>query len=339
MAPNSTNQNPFEDFNIQIDTGKIISKLVPILIILVIVIGVYTCFYTVGPEGRSVVKRFGKVVAIQPPGLHFKLPFLIDREYFVPTERVLKEEFGFATIMAGQQSQFAKKEEHIRQSLMLTGDLNVVDVEWVVQYRIGDPDQFMHSLRNQRETIRVISEVVMRRIVGNRLASDVLTIGRESIAALAKDEIQKALDPYAIGIDISTVELQSVNPPVPVRPAFNEVNEARQQRERMINEAEKQRNQIIPRAKGEALQLVALAEGYEAKRINAAKGEAERFRSILEQYHLAPKITRQRLYLEMIDKVMPNAGKIYVVEEGNTVPIPLLHMDGSPGVVPLQGNR
>lgn len=339
MAPQSTNQNPFEDFNIQIDTGKLIAKLVPLLIILIIVIGAYTCFYTVGPEGRAVVKRFGKVVAIEPPGLHFKLPFMIDRKYFVPTERVLKEEFGFATIRAGQQSQFAKKEEHIRQSLMLTGDLNVVDVEWVVQYRIGDPDQFMHSLRNQRETIRVMSEVVMRRIVGNRLASDVLTVGRESIASLAKDEIQKALDPYEIGVDISTVELQSVNPPVPVRPAFNEVNEARQQRERMINEAEKQRNQIIPRAKGEALQLVAQAEGYEAKRINAAKGEAERFRSILEQYHLAPEITRQRLYLEMIDKVMPNAGKIYVVEEGTTGPIPLLHMDGSPGVVPHQGNR
>ena len=334
MARNPVNQNPFEDFNLQIDAGKLVARLIPISIVLVIAIGAYTCFYTVAPEGKAVVKRFGKVVDTRSPGLHFKLPFLIDRQYFVRTERVLKEEFGFQTISAGQQSKYAKEGKHTKESLMLTGDLNVVDVEWVVQYRIGDADQYMHSLRNQKETIRVISEAVMRRIVGNRLGSEVLTVGRESIAAQAKEETQKALDPYEMGIDISTIELQSVNPPVPVRPAFNEVNEARQQRERMINEAEKKRNQVIPLAKGEALQLIAQAEGYEAERVNTAKGEAERFKAIYEQYRLAPKITRQRLYLEMIDKVMPNAGKIYVVEKGQTGPIPLLNLGSGSSVAP-----
>lgn len=285
----------------------------------------YSGVYTVQPEGKAVVKRFGKVVSIREPGLHFKIPLGIDTAIFVPTERVLKEEFGFRTTSAGQRSQY-RKEGYVKESLMLTGDLNVIDVEWVVQYRIKDPDKFLHRIRNQRETIRDVSEAVMRRIVGNRLGSDVLTVARVEVAGMARDEMQQILDSYNSGIHISTVELQDVTPPDPVKPAFNEVNEARQEKERLINEAEKRRNQQIPRARGEAQQLIAGAEGYAAERINVAKGEAARFEAILEEYEQAPDVTRRRIYLETIDSVLSAVGNLYIVQEGQTSPFPLLNL-------------
>ena len=323
----SGRQNPFGDLNIDIDPRRIAGIAFVVAIVLLIVVGVVTSFYTVAPEGRAVVKRFGKVVKVQEPGLHFKLPFWIDRAHFVPTERVLKEEFGFATLQPGQKTRYAKTREHEKQSLMLTGDLNMIDMEWVVQYRISDPDEFLHRVRNQRETIRVVSEAVMRRIVGNRLGSDVLTLGRVEIATEAQRQMQEILDSYEMGVRISTIELQDVTPPETVKPAFNEVNEARQQREKLINEAEKARNQAIPRAKGEALKIIAQAEGYAAERVNRAKGEASRFEAVLTEYKEAPEITRRRLYLEMIDDVMPKIGRVYFVQPGQSAPLPLLHLD------------
>lgn len=299
------------------------------LVALAVCIGLYTSFYTVEPEGKAVVKRFGKVVPpSQPPGLHFKLPFGIDRVTFVPTERVLKEEFGFRTITPAQRST-RTKDAYNKESLMLTGDLNVIDVEWVVQYRISDPDRYLHRLRNQRETIRDISESVMRRIVGNRIGSNVLTVGRVEIAVAAQKETQDILNKYEMGVQIITVELQDVTPPDPVKPSFDEVNMARAQQKRMINEAETLQNQIIPRAKGQAKQIIANAEGYQAQRVNQAMGEAERFTAIYAEYKQAREVTRQRFYLEAIDKVMANVGKVYIVEEGQMMPpLPLLNLGG-----------
>ncbi|MAE66846.1 MAG: FtsH protease activity modulator HflK [Phycisphaeraceae bacterium] len=320
-----TKKNPFEQAHI--DLTRMIPLIVIGLLLLLIVVGLFTSIYTVAPEGLAVVKRFGRVIPPhRKPGLHFKLPFWIERAYFVPTERVLKEEFGFETVEAAQRSRYAKTEEHRRQSLMLTGDLNVVDVEWVVQFRIADPDKYLHRVRDPRETLRVIAEAVMRRIVGNRLASHVLTLGRDEIGAEAQTLMQEILDTYELGISVSTIELQDVTPPDRVKPAFNEVNEARQQKNRMINEAEKHRNQAIPRAEGEAQRLVSEAEGYSAQRINRAEGESARFTAILAEYRQAPQITRQRLYLETIDQVLPRVGRIYVVEKGGTGPIPLLNL-------------
>lgn len=299
-----------------------------VAVILLIVGGLLTSFYTVQPDGQAVVKRFGKVVDTRGPGLHFKLPYFIDQHYFVPTERVLKEEFGFRTRAALDRTVYEKQPEHRNESLMLTGDLKVIDVEWVVQYRIENADQYLHRVRDSVKTIRDISEAVMRRIVGNSLGSDVLTEKRVAVALMARDEIQEILSGFDMGIRVQTVELQDVTPPEPVKPAFNEVNEAEQERERLINEAEKRRNQVIPRAQGEAQQLIEEAEAYRATRVNAARGEAERFTAILNEYRNAPEVTRRRLYLEMIDDVLPTLGHIYVVEEGQAQPIPLLNLGG-----------
>jgi modulator of FtsH protease HflK len=297
--------------------------------------------YTVQPEGQSVVKRFGKVIATKPPGLHFKLPFGIDTQTFVPTARVLKQEFGFGSLEKGQTkgTNYRKNTADHAESLMLTGDLKVVDVEWVVQYRVDDPDKYLHSVRDVSGTIRDVSEAVNRRIVGNSLGSDVLTVKRVQIALAAKQELQQILNSFDMGITIGTVELQDVTPPDPVKPAFNEVNQSEQEKEQMINEAEKRRNQVVPRARGEARQVLEAAEGYRAERVNRATGEAARFLSIVEEYRNAPDVTRRRMYLEMLDRVLPELGRVIVVEEGQMNPIPLLNLDGPSIGVPSGTTR
>lgn len=295
--------------------------------LLLLIIGFATGIYTVQPDGKAVVKRFGKVIRIVEPGLHFKLPFGIDSARFVPTERVLKQEFGFRTVVPGQRTQYRRGGGLEEESLMLTGDLNVIDVEWVVQYRIRDADKYLHRVRNQKQTIRDVAEAVMRRIVGNRLGSDVLTVERVAVANEARDSMQEILDGYEMGIHVATVELQDVTPPEKVKPAFNEVNEARQERERVINEAEKHRNQVIPKAEGEAERTVAEAHGYATARINKAKGEAERFSAIYAEYAAAKDVTRRRLYLETVESVLPEVGKLYISSDGTPGPIPLLQLE------------
>jgi len=308
----------------------------PLLSILgLLLLCAWTSVYTVQPEGEAVVKRFGRVVAIREPGLHFKLPFGIDRAYFVPTARVLKEEFGFRTVLGGIQRDTSQKSRSQQdESLMLTGDLKVINVEWVVQYRISDPDKFLHRVRDPAATIRDICESVMRRIVGNSLGSDVLTEKRVEVSTQAKLELQEILDSFEMGVQIGTIELQDVTPPEMVKPAFNEVNQAEQERERLINEAEKRRNQVVPRAEGQAKQVVAEAEGYAFERVNRARGEAERFSAILAEYRNSPGVTRRRLFLEMIDEVLPSLGRVLVVEKGTTSPIPLLNLDGGRSLAP-----
>ena len=294
--------------------------------------GVLTSFYTVQPEGHAVVKRFGRVIAIKRPGPHFKIPFGIDSQTFVPTARVLKQEFGFRTAgeLGESRTAYRKSPAHQEESLMLTGDLKVVDVEWVVQYQVEDPNKYLHRVSDIDKTIRDVSEAVMRRIVGNSLGSDVLTVKRVQIATTAKEELQTILDSFDSGIKIGTVELQDVTPPDPVKPAFNEVNQAEQEKERMINEAEKRQNQLVPKARGEAQKTLEEAEGYRAQRVNRASGEAARFTAIQEEYRNAPEVTRRRLYLEMIDQVLPKLGRVVVVEPGQMNPIPLLNLDNLP---------
>ncbi len=298
-----------------------------VVILIAAAIGLTTMLYTVGPEGDAVVKRFGRVVRIVGPGLHMKWPFGIESETFVPTRRVLKEEFGFRTLRAAQRSEYAKSDRDLEVSLMLTGDLNVIDVEWVVQYRIADPNKFLHQVRDPRETVRDISESAMRQSVGNRLGSDVLTVGRTAIATEVRESMQSILDSYEMGVEIRGVELQDVTPPDKVKPAFNEVNEAQQERERVINEAEKFRNQVIPKARGQAQQVIAEAEGYASVRINRAKGEASRFQAVFAEYSKAPEVTRTRMFLEMADEVIPKIGRLFVMEPGGISPLPLLDLD------------
>lgn len=299
-----------------------------VVVLILLAWGAMTSFYTVQPEERAVVKRFGSVKGITDPGLHFKIPFGVDQVQLVATERVLKQEFGFRTEGTRQGARSTYSSDQFEdESLMLTGDLNMIDVEWVVQYRINDPIKFLYQMREPTRTLRDISESVMRRIVGNMLGSEVLTIGRVEIQQRAGDEIQEILDQYDAGISISTVEMQDVVPPPAVQPAFNEVNEARQERERMINEAQKRVNQEIPNAEGAALRTVAEAQGYATERVNRADGETTRFSAVLSEYQQVPEVTRSRLYLETLNEVLPRIGQILVVQDGQVGPLPLLDVN------------
>ncbi len=314
--------------------GPGVKPIVIGLVVAVLLWGAISCFYTVQPEERAVVKRFGEVIGTSAPGLHFRLPFGIDTVQLVPTERVLKEEFGFRTESASAttRTQFADQ-DFPSESLMLTGDLNIIRVEWVVQYRIGDPVKYLYEMRESEQTLRDLSESVMRRVVGNRVGSEVLTIGRVDIASTAREEIQEAMDKYDNGIRIVTVELQDVVPPERVQPAFNEVNEARQEAERMINEATRQANEQIPRAEGTANRTIAEAQGYATERINGARGQTARFTALLEEYRAVPEVTRSRLYLETLNETLPNIGSVVVVPDDQMSPLPLLNL---PDAMPPQ---
>ena len=298
-----------------------------IAVVLIAIWAMFSVFYTVQPEERAVVKRFGKVIDITDPGLHFKLPFGIDDVQMVATERVLKQEFGFRTedVSSDRSSRYSAV-DHPEESLMLSGDLNIIDVEWVVQYRISDPIKYLYAMREPERTLRDISESVMRRVVGNRIGSEVLTTGRVDISATTREEIQEAMQKYDNGLYIITVELQDVVPPARVQPAFNEVNEARQERERMINEATRQANQAIPRAEGEANRQIAQAEGYATERVNRAHGETARFSAVLSEYRGAPEVTRTRMYLEALHSALPKVGSVLVVQDKQMPPVPLLNL-------------
>ena len=317
--------------------SRSIQFLLPLLLILAW--AAFSSFYTVQPEQQAVVKRFGEVIQITDPGLHFKLPFGIDQVQRVASARVLKQEFGFRTEGQVDNRTSYSQADFSNESLMLTGDLNVIDVEWVVQYRIQDPIKYLYRLREADRTLRDISESVMRRVVGNRLGSEVLTVGRVEIAQGAREEIQNIMDLYDSGIHIITVELQDVVPPKAVRPAFNEVNEARQERERMINEATKRANQQIPRAEGEAQRLIADAQGYATERVNRAHGETARFTAMLREFRTVPDVTRSRLYLETMGEILPGIGQILMVQDDQVGPLPLMNVRDGRANTGVEGEK
>ncbi|AXJ02237.1 protease FtsH subunit HflK [Cyclonatronum proteinivorum] len=293
---------------------------------LVLLAGLWTSVHTIAPEEEGVVVTLGKYNRTLLPGLNFILPFGIETIYKIPVQRQLKQEFGFRTVQAGQRTTYSKS-PYMDESIMLTGDLNIADVEWVVQYRIVDSYRFLFRVRNAEETLRVMSESVMRKIVGDRTVNEVLTVGRQEIATRAEELLQAMSDEYENGIRIDQIVLQDVNPPDPVKPSFNEVNQAQQQRETLINQAEAEYNREVPRARGEAREMIELAEAYALNRVNDAIGDAARFNSIYTEYILAPEVTRQRLYLETMERVLPTMGsKIIVDERGNNV-LPLLNLE------------
>lgn len=297
-----------------------------VLLVLLVLAGLWTSVHTIAPEEEGVVVTFGKYTRTLQPGLNFILPFGIENLYKIPVQRQLKQEFGFRTVQAGQRTTYSKA-PFVDESMMLTGDLNIADVEWVVQYRIVDSYRFLFRVRNAEETLRVMSESVMRKIVGDRTVNEVLTVGRQEIATRAEELLQAMCDEYENGIRIDQIVLQDVNPPDPVKPSFNEVNQAQQQRETLINRAQSEFNREVPRARGEALELIQLAEAYALNRVNDAIGDAARFNSIYEEYILAPEVTRQRLYLETMERILPRMGsKVIVDEKGNNV-LPLLNLD------------
>ncbi len=290
---------------------------------LLIALAAFTSFYTVDAEERAVILRLGEYHRTTSPGLHFKWPLGLETVYVVKTERVMKEEFGYRTLRAAERSQY-QKQGYEEESSMLTGDLNVIDVEWIVQYRISEPNHWLFRVADGRGIIRDISESVVRRVVGNRTFDDVLTNRMEIVASVMK-ELQEILDSYETGVDIVTVKLQDVNPPQAVKAAFNEVNEAIQERERLINQAQEAYNEAVPKARGQAEQEIARAQGYAIERVNAATGDAARFSSLYEQYRKARDVTRRRMYLEAMSEVLPKVKDVYVIDPGVRTLLP--HLD------------
>ncbi len=289
----------------------------------------FTTYYQVEPEEVGVVQRFGAYVRTSEPGPHLMLPLWIETATKVPVQRQLKMEFGFRTTRPAVRSEFATPPEAQAESLMLTGDLNVAVVEWIVQYRIRDPKAYLFHVRDVPETFRYMSEAAVRKVVGDHSVDEVITVGRAEIARAAKEELQRLCDFYGIGIEVLQLVLQDVNPPTPVRPAFNEVNQAIQEKERAINEAWAEYNQAVPRAKGEAEQAVRAAEGYALERENKALGDAQRFESVYDEYRKAPDVTRRRMYLETMGALVPRLGRKVVVDEKARGVLPLLQLDGT----------
>jgi membrane protease subunit HflK len=297
---------------------------------LVLLILLVTGYYQVEPDEVGVVQRFGAYVRTTDPGPHLKIPFA-ETVTKVPVQRQLKMEFGFRTVQSGgERSQFAPpSEQTVGESVMLTGDLNVAVVEWIVQFRIKDARAFLFHVRDVPETFRYMSEAAMRQVVGDHSVDEVITIGREAIELQAKEELQRLCNFYGIGIEIQQLKLQDVNPPDPVKPAFNEVNQAIQEKERAINEAWADYNKSVPRAKGEAEQAVRAAEGYAVERVNLAEGDANRFSALYEEYRKAPAVTRQRLYLETMATLIPRAGRKLVLDEKARGVLPLLNLENA----------
>lgn len=304
-------------------------KAGPIKIIIAAVIVIYIFFssiYQIRPEEIGVIQRFGKFVRTTEPGLHIKLPFGIEKLTKVPVQRQLKMEFGFRTTKPGIRSEYRVTPESIKEAIMLTGDLNVAIVEWIVQYKVKDAYNYLFKIRDVDTTFRYMNEAVVRKMVGDNSVDEVITVGRARIENEAREELQSLCDLYEIGIEVNQLKLQDVNPPDPVKPSFNEVNESLQEKEKKINEAYSEYNQEIPKATGEAEQTIRAAEGYATERVNNSQGDANRFIAIYREYARAPLVTRKRLYLEAINEILPKISKKIIFDETQKNILPLLHL-------------
>jgi len=334
-------------------TPKLSRWLAAVVLIVLAVILIKTSVYTIATDSAGVVKRFGKYNRTTEPGIHLMWPFGVENATDVPVKKVQKEEFGFRTLKAGVDSRYLGTEEidsgrldsgdlmrlieesgeRVSRSgsrqlvamaqeilkgeyIMLTGDLNITDVEWIVQYKIKDARQYLFNVRKPKQTIRDASQAIMRQLVGNGSVDEAITIGRIEYESAAKEMLQKLLDEYETGIHIVAVKLQSSNPPQRVRPAFNEVNKALQQKEQRINEAMKAYNETVPKTRGQAKKQIESAKGYAAERVNRAKGDVAKFKKIYEEYKKAPDITKKRMYLETMAKLLPQIPEKWIIEQG-----------------------
>ena len=301
-----------------------------LIIAIIILVILSSSFYTIGVNEVGIVQRFGKYAKTTQPGLHFKLPRGIEKLTKVPVRLVKKEEFGLRTIRAGVRTQYARDTAYLNESLMLTGDLNVAVVPWIVQYRINDPYKYLFKVRDVNATLRDLAEAAMRLVVGDRSINEVIS-KREEIADQAKVLLQKELDEVETGLNVVTIEMKKTNVPEPVQPSFNEVNQATQEKERMVYQAREEYNKAIPAAKGNAEKTIKSAEGYALDRVNRAKGDAARFLSLYAEYSKARDVTRRRLYLETLKDVFPKLGSKYIIDEDQKNVLPLLNLGVAKG--------
>lgn len=306
-----------------VNKNVVVGVALAILALIFVVSG----FYEVDASEVGVIQRFGKYIKTTGPGLHFKVPFGVDQVTNIRVERNFKEEFGFRTLQAGVRTQYSAA-DYTDVSLMLTGDLSSVLVKWIIQYKIKDPVKYLFNVRSVTETLRDVTEAVMRSVIGDHSVDEIISLSRQDIEIQGKDELQKLLDEFETGLYVENVRLQNVDPPVPVQPAFNEVNQAVQEKERIINEAETAYNKVIPQAKGQRQQIISEAEGYLSKRVNRAKGDAEKFISVWREYSKAKDVTRRRLYIETMLQVIPELENVYVIDQNQKGLIPLLQFNG-----------
>ncbi len=289
----------------------------------------FTTFYKVGADEVGIIRRFGRYVRTTSPGLHMKWPFGVETVQKPKVKRNFTQEFGFRTVKPGVLTQI-RKTGYSDESLMLTGDLNVGVVEWIIQYKIEDPIAFLFNVREAEETIRDIAEVAMRLSVGDSSIDEVMTFGKLDITDVVRERMQSILDSYGLGIQVILVALQDVNPPDKVKPAFDEVNSAMQDKDRLIQEARREYNEVVPRAEGEAEKVVKEAEGYAVERVNEANGDAQKFTALWEEYRKAKNVTRRRMYLETLSRVIPRMQNKYLIDDGVEGLMPLL------GINPLE---
>lgn len=322
-GPTQSNQSPFAGI------GKIAVIFVAVIIFQV----VYSSFYTIEPGEVGIVLQFGKYHRTTTPGLHFKIPYLEELTK-VDVEAVRKEEFGFRTRMPGKQSVYDRRGFDM-EALMLTGDKNVINVAWIVQYIISDPVNFLYKVRNVPQAVRDASEMVTRRIVGN-MDFDYVLSNREILAGDAQRELQNELDNLECGVKIVALQMQDINPSDRVKPAFNEVNEADQDMKRLVNEAEETYNRVIPKARGSAKKIIEEAHGYAVERVNQAEGETTRFTAIVTEYLTAKEVTRRRMYLEAMQDILPNVERVYVMDKGKQNLLPFLNLNPNPTAQPVR---
>ena len=320
----------------------------------------YSSFYRVDASEQGIVLRFGEHVRTVEPGLQMKLPWPIEKVYTVPVRRVQSLEFGFKTIAAGRKTEYQEREPKLDDIAdMLTGDLNLAHVEWIVQFKIQDAPNSLFNIGDESslvgdfvseirsadinpaipDAIQDVSETVMRKLVGDRSIDSVLTLGREEIAAQAKIEIQKMLDEFKAGVEIITVRLQTTAPPEPVKDAFQEVNRARQNKERTVNEAEGERNRQIPAARGKRDQMISEAEGYRERIVMETQGAINAFNAKLAEYEKAPDVTKQRLYLEAMQVILSQVGDKTIIDESVNQMLPILNLNHQPANNPLRGGN
>lgn len=292
---------------------------------IVVLWGVFSCYTGVPADSVGVLTRFGAYRGTLEPGLRFRLPFGIDHVELVPVQRQRKLEFGFSTPGGADPDQYS--EDSDEAAAMVTGDLNMATVEWVVQYRIEDPKAWTFHVRDPSSTLRDASESVMREVVGDRTVDEVLTVGRQEIEDQSLIRLKDLAQRYGLGVSIMQVQLKNVHPPIAVQASFNEVNQAQQEKEEQINLANGEYNKAVPRASGEAAQKISEAEGYALRRVNEAKGDADKFTAVLTEYLKAPEVTRQRLYLETMQEVLPQLERKVILDDRATGVLPLLNLN------------
>ncbi|UTC73989.1 FtsH protease activity modulator HflK [Treponema sp. OMZ 792] len=306
----------------KVDPSRVFGALRTIIVLIVIALIAFSGIKVIPTTDNGVVTRFGKYTRTLAPGLNFVIPF-VDQVYKVPIKTVQKEEFGFRTSRSGERSEYQNSMLH--ESSMLTGDLNIINVEWVIQYKIVDPKAWLFNVEESQrnKTVRDVSKSVVNSLVGDRAIMDIISLDRDSIAVLAQEKMNEKYKQMGLGISVSSVQLQNIVPPEEVQAAFEDVNIAIQDMNRLINEGKEAYNKEIPKAKGEAQKMIEEARGYASERINKAKGDVARFNAVYSEYVKAPDITRRRLYLETLDSIFKNNENVTLIDKNLKSFLPL----------------